>query len=101
MDLFGEYEHGIAGDHYHRAAAGAAYRFSELGRLYGKYEWMTGLSSPQAVNGIYDSNAFISGSIPSTCPTSAITEYRLRDAVGGDQLQWASGLRNAWNVSER
>lgn len=101
VDLIGEYEHGIGGDSYHRAAAGAAYRFSEVGRLYGKYEWMTGLSSPQAVNGIYDSNAFVFGIDTQYLPNQRVfSEYRMRDAVGGDQLQWASGLRNAWNVTE-
>jgi len=101
VDLIGEYEHGVAGDDYHRAAAGAAYRFSEVGRLYGKYEWMTGLSSPQAVNGIYDSNAFVFGVDTQYLPNQRLfSEYRLRDALGGDQLQWASGLRNAWDISD-
>lgn len=102
VDLIGEYEHGIGGDSYHRAAAGVAYRFSEVGRVYGKYEWTTGLSSPQAVNGIYDSNAFVFGIDTQYMPNQSVfSEYRMRDAAGGDQLQWASGLRNAWNITEK
>lgn len=101
VDLIGEYEHGIGGDSYHRAAVGAAYRFSEVGRVYGKYELTTGLSSPQAVNGIYESNAFVFGLDTQYLPNQRVfSEYRMRDALSGDQLQWASGLRNAWNVSE-
>lgn len=101
IDLFGEYEHGIDGDSYQRAALGAAYRFSEVGRLYGKYEWMSGLSSPQAANGVYDSNAFVFGADTQYLPNQRVfSEYRLRDSVGGDQLQSASGLRNGWNLSE-
>ncbi|MDQ7968354.1 MAG: Ig-like domain-containing protein [Oxalicibacterium faecigallinarum] len=101
IDLFGEYEHSIDGDSYQRAALGAAYRFSEVGRLYGKYEWMSGLSSPQAANGIYDSNAFVFGADTQYLPNQRVfSEYRLRDSVGGQQLQSASGLRNGWNISE-
>ncbi|WP_293777369.1 hypothetical protein [uncultured Oxalicibacterium sp.] len=101
IDLFGEYEHSIDGDTQQRAALGAAYRFSEVGRLYGKYEWMTGLSSPQAANGVYDSNAFVFGADTQYLPNQRVfSEYRLRDSLGGEQLQSASGLRNGWNLSE-
>ncbi|MFZ6672891.1 hypothetical protein [Undibacterium sp. Xuan67W] len=101
LDVFGEYEHGVAADQYHRAALGTAYRFSETGRLYGKYEWTTGLSSPQASNGIYDSNAFVFGMDTEYLPNQKVfSEYRMRDSFSGDQLQWANGVRNAWNVSE-
>lgn len=101
IDLFGEYEHSIDNDSYQRAALGSAWRFSEVGRVYGKYEWMSGLSSPQAVNGVYDSNAFVLGADTQYLPNQRVfSEYRLRDSVGGDQLQWASGLRNGWNLSE-
>lgn len=101
VDLIGEYERGVGGDAYHRAAIGAAYRFSEVGRLYGKYERTTGLSSPQAVNGVYESNAFVFGLDTQYLPNQRVfSEYRMRDAASGDQLQWANGLRNAWNVSE-
>lgn len=101
VDLIGEYEAGIEGDAYHRAALGAAYRFSEVGRLYGKYEKTTGLSSPQAVNGIYESDAFVFGLDTQYLPNQRVfSEYRMRDALSGDQLQWANGLRNAWNISE-
>ncbi len=101
VDVFGELEHGVAGDQYHRAALGAAYRFSEVGRAYAKYEWTTGLSSPQAVNGIYNSNAFVMGLETDYLPNQKIfSEYRMRDAASGEQLQWANGTRNSWNVSE-
>ncbi|MFC5472502.1 hypothetical protein [Paraherbaspirillum soli] len=101
VDLTAEYEHGIADDSYHRAAVGAAYRYAELGRLYGKYEWASGLSSPQATNGLYDSSAFVFGVDNEYMPNQRVfSEYRMRDAIAGNDLQWASGLRNAWNVSD-
>ncbi|WP_422945688.1 hypothetical protein [Undibacterium sp. Ren11W] len=101
VDVFGEYEHGVDGAQYHRAALGAAYRFSEVGRVYAKYEWTTGLSSPQAVNGIYDSNAFVLGLDTEYLPNQKVfSEYRMRDAVSGEQLQWANGMRNSWNLSD-
>lgn len=101
LDLLGEYEHGIANQHYYRAAAGAAYRFSEIGRVYGKYEWVTGLASPQATDGIYDANAFVLGMDTEYLPEQRLfSEYRMRDAIAGNDLQWATGLRNAWALSE-
>lgn len=101
IDLTGEYEHGVDGDQYHRASVGAAYRLAEMARLYGKYEWVTGLSSPQATHGLYDSSAFVFGMDTEYMPNQRVfSEYRMRDAIAGNELQWASGLRNAWNVSE-
>jgi hypothetical protein len=101
IDLTGEYERGLAGEYYHRAATGAAYRFSERGRVYGKYEWITGLSSPQATHEKYQANAFVLGMDTEYLPEQRLfSEYRMRDAFAGSDLQWATGLRNAWAVSE-
>lgn len=101
VDLTGEYENGIAGNNYHRASLGTAYHFSEAGRLYAKYEWLTGLSSPQATDGVYNSNAFVFGIDNEYMKNQSVfSEYRMRDAIDGNQLQWANGLRNAWNISD-
>lgn len=101
FDLMGEYEHGVAGENYHRAAAKASYRFSEIGRLYGKYEWVTGVSSPQATDKIYSANAFVAGMETEYLPQQRLfSEYRMRDAISGQDLQWATGLRNGWSLSE-
>lgn len=101
VDLTGEYENGIGGNNYHRAALGTAYHFAESGRLYAKYEWLTGLSSPQATDGVYNSNAFVFGIDNEYMKNQQVfSEYRMRDAIDGNQLQWANGLRNAWNVSD-
>ena len=101
IDLNAEYEHGIGNDRYHRESIGAGYRLNEMTRLYGKYEWLTGLSAPSATNGLYDSSAFVFGLDTEYMKDQRVfSEYRMRDAIDGNQLQWASGLRNGWNVSE-
>ncbi|MQR02414.1 hypothetical protein [Glaciimonas soli] len=101
VDLTGEYEHGVGDDDYHRASIGAAYHFAEMARLYAKYEWVSGLSSPDATNGLYDSSAFVLGIDNEYMKDQRVfSEYAMRDAIDGDQLTWASGLRNMWNVSD-
>ena len=105
VDLMAEYQQSLHSGFYPRASVGAAYRFSDLGRAYAKYEWATGLSAPDSQTskeGELRSNAFVFGIDSQYMPGGTVfSEYRLRDEFGGRDLQAASGLRNTWNLSDK
>lgn len=105
IDLMAEYQQSLRSGFYPRASLGAAYRFSDLGRAYAKYEWATGLSAPDGQNskaGELRSNAFVFGIDTQYMPGGTVfSEYRLRDEFGGRNMQAASGLRNTWNLSDK
>ncbi|MBN9412009.1 MAG: Ig-like domain-containing protein [Burkholderiales bacterium] len=101
LTLGGEVEHDIGGESRRRIALGGDYQIAERTRLYGRYERQTGLASPNALTtGLRESDAFVFG-VNSTYlkDTQLFSEYRLRDAVSGRDLQMASGVRNMWDLA--
>lgn len=97
-----EYEQGVAGEDRHRLAAGADYQLFERSRLYGRYERQTGLTSAYGITTTErDADTLVFGVDSSYFrDTQTFSEYRLRDAVGGRDVQAASGIRNEWNIAE-
>lgn len=100
--LGGEVEHDVSGDARRRYALGADYQINDRTKLYARYERQEGWASLQGVTTTgQNANAFILG-VDSTVikDTQVFSEYRLRDAVSGRDLQLASGVRNFWDVKE-
>ena len=100
--LGGEVEHNIDGDERRRYALGADWQFNERTKLYGRFERQEGWAYLQGVTTTGNSaNAFVFG-VDSTFikDTQVFSEYRLRDAVSGRDLQLASGIRNFWDLKE-
>ena len=100
--LGGEVEHDVSGDSRRRYAFGADYQIDERSKLYARYERQEGWAYLQGVTTTGSSaNAFIVG-VDSTFikDTQLFSEYRLRDAMSGRDLQLASGVRNFWDVKE-
>jgi hypothetical protein len=102
LSLGAEVEGDLSGDRRRRAAVGADYAIAERTRLYGRYERQSGWVQ---LGGVSDTGrnagAFVFG-VDSTYlqDTQVFSEYRLRDAISGRDLQLASGVRNVWNVAE-
>jgi hypothetical protein len=97
-----EYETDINGDDRRRAAIGADWQFLPRTRLYGRYEQQDGWVQMAGVTDTgRDASAFAFG-VETTYirDTQLFSEYRLRDAVSGRDLQLASGLQHAWDVRE-
>lgn len=111
FDLAAEAEQDIDHRDHRRAALGAGWRVRERTRLYGRYEWNTGLSSVATADGVvdatgrrspspYESDAFVWGLDSEYMDGGSVfSEYRMYDAYGARQLQWANGLRNQWRPS--
>jgi hypothetical protein len=98
----GEIEQDVGGEERDRVALGADYQWRERSRLYGRYERQTGLTSAYGVTTAErEADALVFG-VDSTFmkDTQAFSEYRMRDAIAGRELQTASGIRNVWDVRE-
>ncbi len=97
-----EVEADIGGDTRRRATLGADYLVAERTRLYGRLERQSGWVQ---LGGVSDTgrsaNTFVFGVDSSYLgDTQVFSEYRLRDAIAGRDLQLASGVRNGWKVAE-
>ncbi len=102
VTLGGQAEHDISGDDRRRYAIGADWQFNDKTKLYARYERQEGWTYLQGVTETgRNANAFVAG-VDSTVirDTQIFSEYRLRDAVSGRDLQLASGIRNFWDVRE-
>ncbi|HET6395583.1 MAG TPA: hypothetical protein VFF91_01960 [Pseudoxanthomonas sp.] len=98
----GEVEQEVRGEDRNRLALGVDYRVFERSRLYGRYEKQTGLTSAYGITEAgREADAFVFGVDSSYVrDTQVFSEYRMRDAVAGRDLQAASGIRQTWNVAE-
>jgi len=102
LSIGGEIEQDIHGEDRDRIALGLDYRLRERSRIYGRYEKQTGITG---ANGLTqdgreaDTMAF---GVDTTFlkDTQLFSEYRLRDAISGRDIQAASGVRNRWDIGE-
>ena len=102
LTLGGEVEHEVSGDARRRYAIGADWQVDDRSKLYTRYERQEGWAYLQGVTTTgRGADAFILG-VDSTWirDTQVFSEYRLRDAVSGRDLQLASGIRNFWDVRQ-
>ncbi len=92
----------VAGDQRRRLALGADYQIAERTRVYGRYERQSGWVQLGGVTGTgQNSNQFVFGAESTYLrDTQLFSEYRLRDAISGRDLQLASGLRHFWDLRE-
>lgn len=98
----GEVESDFAGDARRRVALGADYLVAERTRLYGRYERQSGWVQLAGVTDTgRDASAFAFGVESSYLrDTQVFSEYRLRDAASGRDLQLASGIRHTLDLAE-
>ena len=101
LTLGGEVEQDVAGEPRNRYALGGDYRVAERTRIYARAESQTGLSAPSAVTtDDRASHAVVFGVDTSYWrDTQLFSEYRLRDAMSGQDVQQASGVRNGWDIA--
>lgn len=102
LSLGGEVEGDVDGERRRRVALGADLRVAERTRLYGRAEHQDGWVQLGGVSDTGASATVFSAGIDSGYirDTQLFSEYRLRDAISGRDLQQASGVRNLWHVAE-
>lgn len=85
---------------------GSQYQVAERTRLYARAETQSGLASSYSLDAADHSNSFSAGIDTSYMEGGSLfSEYRLRDALSGQQaslrdMQLANGVRNTWNLRE-
>ncbi len=102
LTLGAEAEADVSGERRRRVALGGDYTLAERTRLYGRYEHQSGWVQAAGVSDTgRNAGALVLGVDTSYLQdTQLFSEYRLRDAISGRDLQMASGLRNTWNLAE-
>lgn len=99
--LFIEAEQDTENHSAHAYAVGGDYRFSEVGRIYGRSETSTGLAGAYGLAGEGKQSATVIGVDAQYMKDGQVfSEYRLRDAFAGREAVAAVGLRNYWTVAE-
>jgi large repetitive protein len=99
--VFVEAEQDLKDSSAHAAAIGGDYRFSEVGRVYARSEWSSGLSGTYGLAGSGRQSATLLGIDAQYMKDGNVfSEYRLRDALAGREAVAAIGLRNYWQVAQ-
>lgn len=101
LTVLGEFEQDVENARGQRITLGADYRLSEQFRAYGRAEVAKGLGG---VNGIAvegRETALVAGLSSETIRDGEVfNEYRLRDAISGEDAVNAIGLRQTFRVAE-
>ncbi len=102
VTLGGEIESDLDGEQRRRLALGADYQLAERTRLYGRVERQEGWVQLGGISDTGRAATTLVGGIDSGYlrDTQLFSEYRLRDAIAGRDVQQASGVRNLWNLAE-
>ena len=102
LRLGGEIETDVSGDARRRLSLGADYLVAERTRLYGRMEHQDGWVQMAGVTDAGRSASTVALGVESTYlrDTQLFSEYRLRDAVSGRDLQMASGVRHFWDLAD-
>jgi uncharacterized repeat protein (TIGR01451 family) len=98
--VFTEYEQDVVESDQHRGAVGGEYRIASRSRLYARHEWITSLAGPYALNGVQHLESTVFGVDADYYHSNrAFSEYRVRDASSGREVEAAIGLRNRWAIA--
>lgn len=102
LRIGGEVEGDISGDERRRVALGADYALNDKARLYGRAEHQSGWVTLNGVSDTRRSADMLALGIDANVlrETQVFSEYRLRDAISGRDMQLASGARHFWDVAE-
>ena len=102
LTLGGEVETDVSGQDRRRIALGADYAVYDRTRLYGRWERQQGWVQLGGVSDTGRSASTFALGVASDYwrDTQLFSEYRLRDAVSGRDLQLASGVRHFWDIAE-
>lgn len=96
-----QHEASIDGDARRRSELLVGLQAAERTRLYARAESQTGLASRYGLDSAGHSSAVAFGIDSTYMEGGAVfSEYRLRDASDGRGAQIASGLRNAWHLTD-
>jgi uncharacterized repeat protein (TIGR01451 family) len=100
-NVFAEHEEDIHTANQHRTAFGGDVHVTGKTRAYVKYEDISALAGPFALNPDQRQRTTVFGLASQELRDGQVfTEYRLRDAFAGREAQAAVGLRNRWTPTQ-
>ncbi|WP_394753701.1 DUF11 domain-containing protein [Crenothrix sp.] len=100
-DVYTEVEQDVLDINKHLFAVGAGYLVNDKTRLYGRYEFISSLNSPFALNSTQQNSQAVVGVESAYSKNGRLfSEYRLRDAINGREAQAAMGLRQTWELAK-
>ena len=101
LDISAETQREFGSSNNSMYRVGADLRVAEKTRLYGRYERSSQYTSAYGLGTGPVSNAFAVGFDTQYMEDGSLySEYRLRDAASGKEIQRALGLRNGWRLAE-
>jgi hypothetical protein len=81
-------------------AAGAEYTLPNKGRIYARHEFISSINGPYSLNPNEQQNATAIGIDTEYMKDGrAFSEYRIRDAMSGGDVEAAVGLKNLWSLA--
>jgi hypothetical protein len=99
--VFLEAEQDVRESERRMVAAGGEYQLGAKTRLFGRYEFLSSLGNPYALNDSQQNNLAVLGIESAYLEQGrAFSELRLRDGISGREGQAASGVRNGWLLRE-
>ena len=95
--VFLEAEQDVSDAERRMVATGGEYQLGAKTRLFGRYEFLSSLGNPYALNDSQQNNLAVLGIESSYLEQGRMfSELRLRDGISGREGQAASGVRNSW-----
>lgn len=100
--VFTEYEQAVDNSSERMLRVGGTYQVADRSRIYASHELISSATGPFGLSELsQDQNTTKLGLEYGYMKNgSAFSEYRVRDALEGQQALAAMGLRNGWNISE-
>lgn len=100
--VFGEYEQAIGDSDRRLAAVGGDYQISSRGRLYARQEFINSLSGIYNLseNGTQQNSTVFGLDYDYSDSGNVFSEYRVRDAISGEEAEAALGLRNTFTFDK-
>ena len=101
LQLGASLETDLSGDNRRRVTLGADYAVWERTRLYGRWEQQQGWVQLGGTSDTGRRASVLAAGVASEVwrDTQLFSEYRLRDAISGRDLQLASGVRHGWDLA--
>jgi uncharacterized repeat protein (TIGR01451 family) len=100
LTLYGEAEVDVRDADRRVLAAGGEYQLPNKGRIYGRHEFVSSITGPYGLNANERQNTTAIGVDTEYMKDGRLfSEYRIRDAMSGGDVEAALGLKNLWSIA--
>ena len=98
--LYGEVEMDVQDADRKVIALGGEYTLKNKGRIYARHQFISSITGPYGLNQSERQNTTAVGIDTEYMKDGRVfSEYRIRDAIGGGDVEAALGLKNLWSIA--